>query len=214
MKLQSSTALARIAGGILCVLTTLSACSQERARDKAASWIGPPPAGPPPHAANVNPAPLNNVASGARPDRLAERAEGRVLDLGHHETTVQLHPLTGETLKGSAELEEVGGTVQVKLAVRDAPPGTLQVSVHERGPCTGLYVPEQDGGVQSSASRLLPQTMSVGKDGHGTAELTAPRANLDAEDPETLLGKALVIARLARGAHSSTALACAEIREN
>lgn len=195
-----------------------AACSRGKS-DDASAWNGPAPHGPPPHPSAPNTAPLNNPATEQRVASTAARAEDRIIDLGRHATRLELRPSTGPGPTASAALEEVGGTVHMKVAVHHAPPGPLQIAVHERGPCTERYLEGDqiaDAGPMRDAQQVVDFSapISVGKNGNGKAELTVPDANLDARDERTLLGKALVIARAAHGASNPAALACAQIRDD
>jgi superoxide dismutase, Cu-Zn family len=152
-----------------------------------------PPPPPPPPAAETVPAETPAPAAAAEPPK----AEPRVLD-------VKLEAKSASKLSGNAKLEEVDGGVKVTLSVEGVTPGDHGAHVHEKGDCSAPDAASAGGHFNpASNEHALPTTpkrhlgdlgnLTVGKDGKGSLEITIQGANLQAGDPSSFAGKAIII---------------------
>jgi superoxide dismutase, Cu-Zn family len=117
---------------------------------------------------------------------------------------VTFEPKSGSQLAGTATLTETPAGVRVLASLENVPPGEHGAHVHEKGDCSA-----PDG---SSAGEHfnptahphgLPQTgqrhlgdlgnVSIGGDGTGTIDIVASGANLEPNDPNSFLGKAIIV---------------------
>jgi Cu-Zn family superoxide dismutase len=117
---------------------------------------------------------------------------------------VSLKAKSGSKLSGKAVLTEVSDGVKVVLSVENISPGDHGAHVHEKGDCSaedgssagGHFNP---GGHQHALPASTPRhlgdfgNISVGKDGKGTLELVATGANLKDGDPNSFLGRSIIV---------------------
>jgi superoxide dismutase, Cu-Zn family len=107
-------------------------------------------------------------------------------------------------LTGTATFTDVDGGVKVNLLVAGAPPGKVATHVHETGDCSapdaksagGHFNPEHhQHALPSSAERHLGDlgNIDVGPDGKGSLEILAKGANLKPGDPDSFLGRAIIV---------------------
>jgi superoxide dismutase, Cu-Zn family len=107
-------------------------------------------------------------------------------------------------LVGKATLTETEGGVHLVLSVEGIEPGDHGAHIHETGDCSapdgksagGHFNPHtKDHGLPGSDKRHLGDlgNISIGKDGKGTLEITAPGANLKAGDPQSFVGRAIIV---------------------
>jgi superoxide dismutase, Cu-Zn family len=117
---------------------------------------------------------------------------------------VSLKAKSGSKLSGKAVLTEASDGVKVVLSVEGIAPGDHGAHVHEKGDCSaedgssagGHFNP---GGHQHALPASTPRhlgdfgNITVGKDGKGTLELVATGANLKDGDPNSFLGRSIII---------------------
>lgn len=111
---------------------------------------------------------------------------------------------SGSKLKGTARFEETDDGVKVTITVEGITPGMHGSHVHETGDCSakdgssagGHFNPaSHDHGLPGSDKRHLGDlgNIEIGKDGKGSHEILAQGANLRADDPNSFLGRAIII---------------------
>jgi Cu-Zn family superoxide dismutase len=174
----------------LCASTLLAALacgSSQQSGEPAAS-----PEAPAPEATTEAP------ASEAAGQAAATGSEtGRSVD-------VTLQPKSGSSLAGKGTLTETPEGVKVELTVEHAPPGTHGAHVHEKGDCSAPDGSSAGGHFNPSAHpHALPANsprhlgdlgnIEIGADGTGKLEIVAPGANLKEGDPNSFLGKAIIV---------------------
>jgi Cu-Zn family superoxide dismutase len=117
---------------------------------------------------------------------------------------VSLKAKSGSKLSGKAVLTEVSDGVKVVLSVESISPGDHGAHVHEKGDCSaedgssagGHFNP---GGHQHALPASTPRhlgdfgNITIGKDGKGTLELVATGANLKDGDPNSFLGRSIIV---------------------
>lgn len=185
----------RVAG--LAVLTLapwllLTACgggSAESAEPQMAAPPEPPPPPPPPPApplpadepsAEVQPAPPPRTVS------------------------VSIVPRSKSKLSGTVTLTEVEDGVKVSIQVANVKAGDHGIHIHEKADCSAPdaksagdhFSPKQNPhGMPDSDQKHLGDlgNLTVDKDGTGTAEVTVKGANLKEDDPQSFIGRALVV---------------------
>ncbi len=117
---------------------------------------------------------------------------------------VPLEAKSGSKLAGKAILTETEGGVHIVLNVEGVQPGDHGAHVHEKGDCSsadaksagGHFNPHtKDHGLPGAEKRHLGDlgNISIGKDGKGSLDITAPGANLKADDPQSFVGRAIIV---------------------
>jgi superoxide dismutase, Cu-Zn family len=111
---------------------------------------------------------------------------------------------SGSKLSGKAMLTETEGGVHVVLTLEGVEPGEHGAHVHEKGDCSaadgasagGHFNPQsKDHGLPGAEKRHLGDlgNITIGKDGKGTLDITAPGANLKATDAASFVGRAIIV---------------------
>lgn len=117
---------------------------------------------------------------------------------------VLLEAKSGSKLAGKAVLTETEGGVHVALSVTGLDAGEHGAHVHEKGDCSspdgksagGHYNPQsKDHGLPGADKRHLGDlgNITIGKDGKGSLDITAPGANLKNNDPMSFVGRAIIV---------------------
>ena len=151
----------------------------------------PAPAEPPP-ASSPEPA----AASAPSADAAAAPASRGI--------EVPMEAKSGSKLSGKAVLTESEGGVHVVLTLEGVEPGEHGAHVHEKGDCSaadgasagGHFNPQsKDHGLPGAEKRHLGDlgNITIGKDGKGTLDITAPGANLKATDAASFVGRAIIV---------------------
>jgi superoxide dismutase, Cu-Zn family len=146
-----------------------------------------PPAEPPAAVAAETPAAAESAAA-ASPRRIE----------------IPLEAKSGSKLSGKAVLTETEGGVHVVLTVEGIEPGDHGAHVHETGDCSspdgksagGHFNPHaKDHGLPGGDKRHLGDlgNITIGKDGKGSLDITAPGANLKDNDPNSFVGRAIIV---------------------
>ena len=111
----------------------------------------------------------------------------------------------GVDVDGEVKFEETGGGVRVVAEVELTGPSTHGIHIHEKGDCSNIkgksmgehFAPagHQHALPGEATSRHLGDlgNIEVSKDGKGKLEITVPGATLKPGDPNSFLGKALVL---------------------
>jgi Cu-Zn family superoxide dismutase len=111
---------------------------------------------------------------------------------------------SGSQLAGTATLTETGDGVRVLASLENVPPGEHGAHVHERGDCSapdGASAGEHFNptshphGLPHSGQRHLGDlgNVSIGGDGRGSIDVVASGANLEPNDPNSFLGKSIIV---------------------
>jgi Cu-Zn family superoxide dismutase len=117
---------------------------------------------------------------------------------------VPLQAKSGSKLSGKATLTETPDGVKVVLSVENVSPGDHGSHVHEKGDCSaedgssagGHFNP---GGHQHALPAGSPRhlgdlgNITVAEDGKGTIEIVATGANLKDGDPNSFLGRSIIV---------------------
>jgi superoxide dismutase, Cu-Zn family len=117
---------------------------------------------------------------------------------------VPLEAKSGSKLAGKAVLTETEGGVHVLLTVEGIEPGDHGAHVHEKGDCSspdgksagGHFNPHsKDHGLPGADKRHLGDlgNITIGKDGKGSLDITAPGANLKDGDAQSFVGRAIIV---------------------
>jgi superoxide dismutase, Cu-Zn family len=117
---------------------------------------------------------------------------------------VPLEAKSGSKLAGKAVLTETEGGVHVVLTVTGLGAGDHGAHVHEKGDCSspdgksagGHFNPQsKDHGLPGADKRHLGDlgNITIGKDGKGSLDITAPGANLKDGDPMSFVGRAIIV---------------------
>jgi Cu-Zn family superoxide dismutase len=185
----------KLVSGCIVLGFIVAGCASAPAEPPAAPE--PPPAAPPaePAAAPAASAPAAAApaASAAAPAAAAPRT-----------IEVPLEAKSGSKLAGKAVLTETEGGVHVVLTVSGLDAGDHGAHVHEKGDCSspdgksagGHYNPQsKDHGLPGGDKRHLGDlgNITIGKDGKGSLDITAPGANLKDNDPMSFVGRAIVV---------------------
>jgi superoxide dismutase, Cu-Zn family len=115
-----------------------------------------------------------------------------------------LEAKSGSKLVGKAVLTETEGGVHVVLTVEGIDAGDHGAHVHEKGDCSspdgksagGHFNPHsKDHGLPGTDARHLGDlgNITIGKDGKGSLNITAPGANLKDNDPQSFVGRAIIV---------------------
>lgn len=180
MKLSSSVVL-----GI-----AVAACASQPPEPPAAPEASTPTSEPPaPPVADAPPA----AAEAAAPAPVAPKS-----------IEVPLEAKSGSKLVGKAVLTETEGGVHIVLTVEGISAGDHGAHVHDKGDCSaadgssagGHFNPQtHDHGLPGAPKRHLGDlgNITIGKDGKGTLDITAPGANLKASDVASFVGRAIIV---------------------
>ena len=169
------------------LLWALACGSSQQSAEPAAS-----PEAPAPEASAEAPA-----GEAASAEAAPAGSDGRTID-------VALQAKSGSSLSGSAKLTETAEGVKVELTIEHAPPGEHGAHVHEKGDCSAPDGSSAGGHFNpSSHPHALPASdprhlgdlgnIEVGADGTGKIEIVAPGANLKDGDPNSFVGKAIIV---------------------
>lgn len=116
------------------------------------------------------------------------------------EAEAELRGLTGERLRGRAELKERKGGVEIALEVENASPGTRLVALDDTGSCAEVSPRDASRAAsakpgQHRAEEPNPElgALVIDRNGGGKLRINVPDANLQREQQGSLLGKTLVI---------------------
>ena len=156
----------------------------------ACGGANPPPDAPPAPAASEAPAAPPPAAPAAAP------AAAPIV--------VAIASKSGSKLTGTATFTEVAGGVKVNIQVSGAPPGKVATHVHETGDCSspdgksagGHFNPaNHPHALPPAGERHLGDlgNIDVGPDGKGSLEIVAPGANLKPGDPNSYVGRAIIV---------------------
>ena len=163
-------------------------CASQPAEPAATPEV-PPPAAEPASEAPAAPAAAPEAAAAAPALRNIE---------------VPIEAKSGSKLAGKATLTETEGGVHVLLALEGVEPGEHGAHVHEKGDCSaadgasagGHFNPHsKDHGLPGADKRHLGDlgNITIGKDGKGTLDITAPGANLKDGDPQSFVGRSIIV---------------------
>lgn len=141
------------------------------------------------------PATPADAASAAAP--ASESAGGKTVE-------VTFQPKSGSTLSGKATLTETAEGVKVDLALEGLPPGEHGAHVHEKGDCSAADGSSAGGHFNPASNpHALPTgtprhlgdlgNITISPEGKGTLDIVAPGANLKDGDPNSFLGKAIIV---------------------
>ncbi len=166
-----------------------AACASTPPEPAAAPEAAAPPAEPAPAPAEAAPEAAPEAAAPAAPPRTIE---------------VTLEPKSKSKLVGKATFTETEGGVHVVLNVEGIEPGDHGTHIHETGDCSspdgksagGHFNPHtKDHGLPGAEKRHLGDlgNITIGKDGKGTLEITAPGANLKEGDASSFVGRAIIV---------------------
>lgn len=172
-----------------------AACASHPAEPAAAPEV--PPAEAPPATASVTPAASTTAADPAATPGTTAAAAPRTIE-------VPIEAKSGSKLSGKATLTETEGGVRVVLALENVEPGEHGAHVHEKGDCSapdgasagGHFNPQsKEHGLPGSDKRHLGDlgNITIGKDGKGSLDITAPGANLKDGDPASFVGRAIIV---------------------
>lgn len=176
--------------GSVMLSVLLAACASQPAEPAVAPEAPPPPAAEPAAEAPAA-APAEAPAAAAPP------AAPRTIE-------VPLEAKSNSKLKGKAVLTETEGGVHVVLTLEGVEPGEKGSHVHEKGDCSapdgasagGHFNPGgHDHGLPGAPKRHLGDlgNITVGKDGKGTLDFTAPGANLKDGDAASFVGRSIIV---------------------
>lgn len=165
-----------------------SACASQPAEPAAAPEAPPPPAEPPSAAAPAAPAAPAEAAAAPAPRSIEVPIEAK----------------SGSKLSGKATLTETEGGVHVLLTLEGVEAGEHGAHVHEKGDCSaadgasagGHFNPQsKDHGLPGADKRHLGDlgNITIGKDGKGSLDITAPGANLKEGDPQSFVGRSIIV---------------------
>lgn len=163
-----------------------------------ASQPSEPPAAPEAEAPAVEPAP----AADAAPPPVAEAAPAEAAAPRSIEVTMEAK--SNSKLAGKAVLTETEGGVHVVLTLEGVEPGEHGSHIHEKGDCSapdgssagGHFNPgAHEHGLPGAPKRHLGDlgNITIGKDGKGTLDITAPGANLKDSDAASFVGRAIIV---------------------
>lgn len=166
----------------------LFACASQPAEPPAAPEATPPAEPPTAPAAEAPPAAEPASTPAAAPRSIE----------------VPLEAKSGSKLSGKAVLTETEGGVHIVLTVEGIDPGDHGAHVHEKGDCSspdgksagGHFNPQsKDHGLPGADKRHLGDlgNINIGKDGKGSLDITAPGANLKDGDPQSFVGRAIIV---------------------
>ena len=113
-------------------------------------------------------------------------------------------PKSGSSLAGKGTLTETADGVKVELSLDHVSPGEHGAHVHEKGDCSAPDGASAGGHFNPASSpHALPATsprhlgdlgnVTIDAEGKGTLEIVAPGANLKEGDPNSFVGRAIIV---------------------
>jgi superoxide dismutase, Cu-Zn family len=178
---------------VLGFMVAAAACASQPTPPAApeAPSAAPAPAEPPPAVAAADAAAATPAAAAA------PAAAPRSIE-------VPIEAKSGSKLSGKAVLTETEGGVHVVLTLEGLEAGEHGAHVHEKGDCSaadgasagGHFNPQsKDHGLPGAEKRHLGDlgNITIGKDGKGSLDITAPGANLKATDAASFVGRAIIV---------------------
>jgi len=117
---------------------------------------------------------------------------------------VAIQPKSGSSISGKATLTETADGVRVVLALEHVPAGEHGAHVHEKGDCSAPDGSSAGGHFNPAGNpHALPATsphhlgdlgnITIDGSGNGHLDIVAPGANLKAGDPNSFLGRSIII---------------------
>jgi Cu-Zn family superoxide dismutase len=148
-------------------------------------------------------APADPAASGSDAEASTEAAPAGST-AGEKTVHATFESKSGSQLTGTATLTETADGVKVVVELDNVPPGEHGAHVHEKGDCSapdgssagGHFNPESHPhALPGSTPRHLGDlgNVSISGDGKGTIDIVAAGANLKEGDPNSFLGKAIIV---------------------
>jgi superoxide dismutase, Cu-Zn family len=136
------------------------------------------------------------------PPDSAVPAAGTIVTPRHVE--VPLVARSGSQLSGTATFVEVTDGVRVTVQVTGAPPGKVAAHIHQNGDCSALDAKSagehfnptsKPHGLPSGDEHHLGDlgNIEVRDDGSGSTEIVVKGASLQAGDPDSFLGHAIIV---------------------
>jgi Cu-Zn family superoxide dismutase len=127
----------------------------------------------------------------------APSAEGKTVE-------VTFQPKSDSHLSGKGTLTETPEGVKVELSLDGVPPGEHGAHVHEKGDCSAPDGSSAGGHFNPASNpHALPTgtprhlgdlgNIAISPDGKGTLSIVVPGANLKEGDPNSFLGKAIIV---------------------
>ena len=173
--------------------------------------------GPVPPVDIKNGAPLNNAAGYPEQARVTIPKEHESEFQADSERTAYgtFTAASGRKLAGEVQLQEVSESVQLTFEVNNAQPGTRRVVVTNEADCaqlpTTIHAVPTDPGAGIGA-------LAIDESGRAHSTLSVPRATLQRDAPNSLLGKTVVLYAPERIAGSRAGkevpIACAPVRDS
>jgi len=163
-----------------------------------------PPAAPEAPAAPAAPSAEAPAAPSAAPAAPSAAPAAPAAPAALKSIEVPIEAKSGSKLSGKAVLTETEGGVHVVLTLEGLEPGEHGAHVHEKGDCSaadgasagGHFNPaSKDHGLPGAEKRHLGDlgNITIAKDGKGSLDITAPGANLKASDPNSFVGRAIIV---------------------
>ncbi|HVZ30780.1 MAG TPA: superoxide dismutase family protein [Polyangiaceae bacterium] len=145
-----------------------------------------------------------NAPAPATPAEAASAAAPATESAGGKTVEVSFQPKSGSNLSGKATLTETPEGVKVDLVLEGLPPGEHGAHVHEKGDCSAADGSSAGGHFNPAGNpHALPTgtprhlgdlgNIAISADGKGTLDIVAPGANLKEGDPNSFLGKAIIV---------------------
>jgi len=138
------------------------------------------------------------------PDNTTTEVEGPVATDEPRRASTELSTTSATEMKAAATFEETADGVSVVLNVEHAKPGKQAVHVHELGDCSDIagksmgehFAPDhKEHGLPDESEHHLGDlgNITIAKDGKGSLDITAPGANLKDGDPQSFVGRAIIV---------------------
>ena len=176
---------------VMLVCSTAYGCTRED-QDRRVQAPTARSSGPVPPVEITNGAPLNNAAGYPEQARNTMPKEHHSAYQADSERTAygKLMAVSGRTLTGEVKLQEVAESVQLTIEVSDAQPGTRRVVLTSEADCEQL----------PTTARAVPLDVGAGigslaidESGRAETTLSVASATLQRDEPNSLVGKTLVL---------------------
>ncbi|MEZ4369630.1 MAG: superoxide dismutase family protein [Polyangiaceae bacterium] len=141
-----------------------------------------------------------------KPDEgIPEEAKESDEQAGKREAEAEFESVENMKVAGEAELHETkSGGVAIEVEISGAPVGKKGLHIHQSDNCSDIagksmgshFAPKgHDHGLPSASEHHLGDlgNITIADDGKGKLTITIPHSNLDPDDPNSFIGKAIVL---------------------
>ncbi|MCA9643555.1 MAG: superoxide dismutase family protein [Polyangiaceae bacterium] len=146
-----------------------------------------------------------NHAAPKSDEAKAQEAKEADEEAGDREAEAEFASVPNMKVAGEAELHETkSGSVEIEVEISGAPVGKKGLHIHQADNCSDIagmsmgshFAPKGEAhGLPTASEHHLGDlgNITIAEDGKGKLKITIPNANLNPKDPNSFIGKAIVL---------------------